>query len=100
MVKCVASGASVLLQVDDVGITVVEMMSQRSSWTGTVTQLLELLDSGRTSLQRRLQLLAPNALRLSIVVNRLAPPFRRRSIDVRNYEVQNQADQISIDDGR
>ncbi|PZR96107.1 MAG: hypothetical protein DI537_02400 [Stutzerimonas stutzeri] len=85
----IASGNTDLLQVNDVAMAVVELMSQRTCWTGTATQLLELLESGRTSLQRRLRPLSPNAQRLSIELDRLTPVFRRRGIDVQGHQAPN-----------
>lgn len=100
----IAHGNTDLLQVNDVGIAIVEMMSQRSSWTGTATQLLVLLDSGRTRSQRRLQPLPPNAQRLSIKLDRLAPVLRRRGIDVRSHQApskdRTRLITISVNEGR
>lgn len=81
----IAAGNADLLQVDDLGMAIVEIMSQEPSWTGTATQLLERLERDRTSLQRRLQPLPPNGQRLSIELRRLAPVLRRRGIEVQHY---------------
>lgn len=82
----IETGNADILQVDDLGMAIVEMMAQRESWTGTATQLLELLDGDRTSSQRRLQALPRNGQRLSIELNRLAPVLRRRGINVRHHQ--------------
>jgi hypothetical protein len=82
----IETGNADILQVDDLGMSIVEMMSQASSWTGTATQLLELLESNRTRLQRRLQPLPRNAQRLSIELQRLSPVLRRRGIVVEHYQ--------------
>lgn len=100
----IACGNTDLLQVNDVAMAVVELMSQRSSWTGTATQLLELLESGRTGLQRRLRPLPPNAQRLSIELDRLTPVFRRRGIEVRGHQApsrdRTRLITISVEDSR
>lgn len=78
----IETGNADILQVDDLGRAIVDMMSRQSSWTGTATQLLELLDADQTSSQRRLQPLPRNGQRLSIELQRLAPVLRLRGIDV------------------
>ena len=78
----IEAGNADILQVDDLGMAIVEMMSETSSWTGTATQLLERLDGDRTKQQRRLQPLPPNGKRLSIELQRLAPVLRRRGIEI------------------
>ncbi|SIR61364.1 hypothetical protein [Bosea sp. TND4EK4] len=78
----IEAGNADILQVDDLGMAIVEMMSETSSWTGTATQLLERLDGDRTKQQRRLQPLPPNGQRLSIELQRLAPVLRRRGIEI------------------
>lgn len=79
-------GNADLLQVDDLGMAVVELMTRQPSWTGTATQLLQLLDAERTPAQRRLQTLPRNGQRLSIDLHRLAPVLRLRGIDVRHHQ--------------
>ena len=82
----IETGNADILQVDDLGMAIVAMMSGTSSWTGTATQLLERLDGDRTTQQRRLQPLPPNGQRLSIKLRRLAPVLRRRGIEVVHHQ--------------
>lgn len=82
----IETGNDDILQVDDLGMAIVAMMSETSSWTGTATQLFERLDGDRTTQQRRLQPLPPNGQRLSIKLRRLAPVLRRRGIEVVHHQ--------------
>lgn len=83
----IAAGNADILQVDDLGMAIVAMMSKTPSWTGTATQLLERLDGDRNGSRRRLQPLPRNGQRLSIELNRLAPVLRRRGIEVQHHQV-------------
>ncbi|AMJ61571.1 hypothetical protein [Bosea sp. PAMC 26642] len=78
----IASAMADVLDVDDLGVAIIELMSTRPQWSGKATELFEILLQRQTPGQRRSRQFPTDPRHLSEQLNRINPVLRRRGIIV------------------